>query len=149
TAFSKQNTTFIPPTIQIHPYMLLNERWMLSANLIFLSSSLQICRMQAEWFINDYLTFVAGRFYSPIGFWSERIRLDWVMKTADQPLMFNQVIPNNLYFDGLQLRGAAYLGNSPFKMEYAGFVANGLSVAGANLSPRVYSDMSNFTDSIS
>ena len=24
-----------------------------------------------EWFINDHLTFVAGRFYSPIGFYSE------------------------------------------------------------------------------
>ena len=72
TAFSKQNSTFIPPTLQLHPYMLLNERWMMSANIILLGSSLQICRMQAEWFINDSLTFVAGRFYSPIGFYTER-----------------------------------------------------------------------------
>jgi hypothetical protein len=33
-------------------------------------------------------------------------------------------------------------------MEYVGFVANGLSVAGTQLSPRIYSDLSNFTDSI-
>ena len=119
----------------------------MSANVIFLSSSLQICRMQAEWFINDNLTFVAGRFYSPIGFYSERLRLDWVLKTPDPPLMFNQVYPNQLYFDGLQLRGARYLFDSPVKLEYVGFVANGLSVAGSKLSPKIYSDLSNFTDS--
>ena len=146
--FSKQNSTFRPPTVQIHPYLLLNERWMFSANLIFLSSSLQICRMQADYFINDSLTFVAGRFYSPIGFYSERIRLDWVQKTPDAPLMFNQVYPQNLFFDGLQLRGARYLFDSPVKLEYVGFVANGLSLQGNDSSPRTYSDLSNFSDSI-
>jgi hypothetical protein len=45
----------------LHPYLLLNEKWMMSANIILLGSSLQICRMQAERFINDNLTFVAGR----------------------------------------------------------------------------------------
>jgi hypothetical protein len=148
-AFSKQNSTFVPPTLQLHPYLLLNERWMMSANLILLSGSLVICRAQAEWFINDNLTFVGGRFYSPIGFYSERIRLQWVLKTPDEPLLFNQVYPNQLYFDGLQLRGAKYLFDWPVKMEYAGFVANGLSVPGSKLSPKTYSDLGNFTDSIS
>jgi len=147
-AFSQRNSTFVPPTLQLHPYLLLNEKWMMSANLILLSDSLVMCRMQAEWFINDHLTFVAGRFYSPVGFYSERIRLEWVLKTPDQPLLFNQVYPNQLYFDGLQLRGARYLLDSPVKLEYVGFVANGLSVPGSKLSPRVYSDLSNFTDSI-
>ena len=119
----------------------------MSANMILLSSSLQLCRMQAEWFINDNLTFVAGRFYSPIGFYTERLRLDWVIKTPDPPLMFNQVYPHQLYFDGLQLRGARYLLDSPVKLEYVGFVANGLSVPGSKLSPKIYSDLSNFTDS--
>ena len=82
----------------------------MSANVILLSDSLTICRMQAEYFINDWLTFVAGRFYSPIGFYTERIRLTWVQKTPDAPLMFNQVYPQNLFFDGLQLRGR---GTSP------------------------------------
>jgi hypothetical protein len=145
--FSKQNSTFRPPTLQLHPYLLLNERWLMSANLIFLSSSLTICRMQAEYFVNDNWTVVAGRFYSPIGFYTERLRLSWVLKTADDPLLFNQVYPNQLYFDGLQIRGARYLFDSPFKLEYVGFVANGLSVAGSKLSPRTYSDLSNFSDS--
>jgi hypothetical protein len=145
-AFSEQNTTFRPPTLQIHPYVLTNERWLMSANVILLSSSLQICRMQAECFINDHLTFVAGRFYSPIGFYTERLRLSWVLKTPDPPLMFNQVYPQQLFFDGLQFRGARYLFDWPVKLEYVGFVANGLSVAGSNLSPKVYSDLSNLTD---
>ena len=146
-AFSEQKSTFVPPTLQLHPYVYLNERWMMSANIILLESSLQICRMQAEWFINDSLTLVAGRFYSPIGFYSERLRLGWVLKTPDAPLMFNQVYPDQLYFDGVQLRGARYLFESPVKLEYAGFVANGLSVAGSKLSPKTYSDLSNFSDS--
>jgi hypothetical protein len=146
-AFSEQNTSFNAPTLQLHPYVLTNERWLMSANVILLSNSLTICRMQAEWFINDNLTFVAGRFYSPIGFYTERIRLTWVQKTPDAPLLFNQVYPQNLFFDGLQFRGARYLLNSPVKLEYAGFVANALAIPGSNLSPRVYSDLSNFTDS--
>ncbi len=145
--FSEQNSTFRPPTLQLHPYLLLNERWLMSANIIFLgSNSLTICRMQAEYFLNDWLTVVAGRFYSPIGFYTERLRLDWVLKTPDNPLIFNQVYPNQLYFDGVQIRGAHYILDSPVKLEYVGFVANGLSVAGSKLSPRTYSDLSNFTD---
>jgi hypothetical protein len=146
-SFSEMNSTFQPPTFQLHPYMLLNERWMMSANLIFLSNSLVLCRAQAEYFINDKWTMVAGRFYSPIGFYTERLRLSWVLKTPDNPLLFNQVYPNQLYFDGLQFRGARYLWDTPVKLEYVGFVANGLSVAGSKLSPRTYSDLSNFTDS--
>jgi hypothetical protein len=145
-AYSLQNTSFSSPTFQLHPYVLLNERWLMSANIILLSSSLQICRMQAEWFINDHLSFVAGRFYSPIGFYTERLRLPWVLKTPDPPLMFNQVYPQQLFFDGLQLRGSRYIADWPVKLEYVGFVANGLSVPGSNLSPKVYSDLSNFTD---
>jgi hypothetical protein len=145
--FSQQNSTFRPPTLQLHPYLLLNERWLMSANMIFLSSSLVICRMQAEYFLNDNWTVVAGRFYSPVGFFSERLRLEWVIKTADNPLLFNQVYPNQLYFDGVQFRGSRYLFESPVKLEYVGFVANGLSVPGAKLSQRTYSDLSNFTDS--
>jgi hypothetical protein len=60
--------------------------------------------------------------------------------------MFNQVYPNQLYFDGVQVRGSRYIPDTPVKLEYVGFVANGLSVAGSKLSPRTYSDLSNFTD---
>jgi hypothetical protein len=106
--------------------------------------TVQLWRAQLECFLTDSLTFVAGRFYSPIGFYSERLRLNWIVRTPDPPLMFNQVYPAQLSFDGLQLRGARYLFDWPVKLEYSGFLANGLSVAGANLSPRVYSNLGNF-----
>ena len=120
----------------------------MSANVALQSNAVQLWRAQAEWFINDNLTFVAGRFYSPLGFYSERLRLNWVIKTPDPPLMFNQVYPQLLSFDGVQLRGARYLADLPVKLEYNGFIANGLSVSGSNLSPSIYSNLNNFTDTI-
>ena len=121
----------------------------MSANVALQINGVQLWRAQTEWFINDNLTFVAGRFYSPIGFFSERLRLNWVIKTPDPPLMFNQVYPQLLSFDGVQLRGARYLADLPVKLEYTGFIANGLSVTGLQtLQPSIYSNLNNFTDSI-
>jgi hypothetical protein len=108
----------------------------------------QLYRAQVDWFLNDNLTLVAGRFYSPLGFYSERLRLNWVIKTPDPPLMFNQVYPNLLSFDGIQLRGARSIADLPLKLEYTGFVANGLSVSGSNLTPLVYSNLNSFSDTI-
>jgi hypothetical protein len=145
-AFSQQNSTFRDQTLELRPYLLLNEKFLMSANVALQQGTVQLWRAQAEWFINDSLTFVAGRFYSPIGFFSERLRLNWVIKTPDPPLMFNQVYPAQLSFDGLQLRGARYLFDWPVKLEYSGFVANGLSVPGSTLTPAIYSNLNNFTD---
>ena len=108
--------------------------------------TVQLWRAQAEWFLNDWLTVVFGRFYSPLGFFSERLRLDWVIKTPDPPLMFNQVYPAQLSFNGVQFRGAKYVADTPVKLEYSGFVANGLSVTGTNLQPSIYSNLNNFSD---
>src|SRR5262249_50673890 len=52
------------------------------------------------------------------------------------------------YVDGLELRGARYLFDWPVKLEYVGFVANGLSTPGKSPSVKTYSDVSNLTDSI-
>jgi hypothetical protein len=145
-AFSGLNSTFRAQTVELRPYLLLNERFLMSANVALQQGTVQLWRAQMEWFINDSLTFVAGRFYSPIGFFSERLRLEWVIKTPDPPLMFNQVYPAQLSFDGLQLRGARYLFDTPVKLEYSGFVANGLSVSGSKLTPSVYSNLNNFAD---
>ncbi len=145
-SFSGLNNTFRDQTLELRPYLLLNEQFLMSANVALQQGTLQLWRAQTEWFITDSLTFVAGRFYSPIGFYSERLRLNWIIKTPDPPLMFNQVYPAQLSFDGLQLRGARYLFDWPVKLEYSGFVANGLSIAGAKLSPTIYSNLNNFAD---
>jgi hypothetical protein len=119
----------------------------MSANVALMTGNVQVFRAQLERFINDNWTLVAGRFYSPLGFFSERLRLDWVIKTPDPPLLFGQVYPIMLSFDGVQLRGSRYLGNLPVKLEYNGFVANGLSVAGPGKLPAsIYSNLGNFRD---
>jgi hypothetical protein len=145
-AFSQQPSTFRDQTLDLRPYMLLNERWLMSANVALQQGTVQLWRAQAEWFINDNLTVVFGRFYSPIGFYSERLRLDWVIKTPDPPLMFNQVYPQQLSFNGIQLRGSRYVADTPVKLEYSGFVSNGLTVPGTKLSPAVYSNLNNFSN---
>jgi hypothetical protein len=145
-SFSGLNNTFRDQTFELRPYLLLNEQFLMSANIALQQGTVQLWRAQMEWFITDSLTLVAGRFYSPIGFFSERLRIDWVIKTPDPPLMFNQVYPAQLSFDGLQLRGARYLFDWPVKLEYSGFVANGLSISGSKLSPTIYSNLNNFAD---
>jgi hypothetical protein len=146
--FSGQPSTFRDRVVMLRPYMLLNERWLMSANIALQDGGVSLYRAQLERFINDNLTVVMGRFYSPIGFFSERLRENWVIKTPDPPLMFNQVLPLQWSFDGIQLRGAWKPGNGLVKLEYNGFVANGLSVQGTNLSPNLYSNLNNFTDSL-
>jgi len=147
-SFSQQNSTFRDRSLQLRPYLQLNEQWLMSANVALQINQVQIYRAQLERYINDNLTLVVGRFYSPIGFYNERLRMDWVIKTPDPPMMFNQVYPLLLSFDGVQLRGARYVADWPVKLEYSGFVANGLSVSGGNLSPVIYSNLNNFRDEI-
>jgi hypothetical protein len=148
-AYSQQPSTFRDQTLELRPYLLLNEHFLMSANVALQIGTVMLYRAQVEWFLNDNWTFVAGRFYSPIGFYSERLRLNWVIKTPDPPLLFNQVYPNLLSFDGVQLRGARYVPSTPVKLEYTGFIANGLSLPGSGkLSPLIYSNLNNFTDNI-
>ncbi len=145
-AFSQQNSTFRDQTLELRPYLLLNEKWLMSANVALQQGTVQLWRAQAELFLNDNLTVVFGRFYSPIGFYSERLRLNWVIKTPDPPLMFNQVYPAQLSFNGVQFRGSKYVADTPVKLEYSGFVSNGLSVTGSKLQPAIYSNLNNFSD---
>lgn len=145
-SFSGLNNTFRDQTLELRPYLLLNEKWLMSANVALQQGTVQLWRAQAEWFLNDSLTLVFGRFYSPIGFFSERLRLQWVIKTPDPPLMFNQVYPAQLSFNGIQLRGSRYVADTPVKLEYSGFVSNGLSVAGSHPTPSIYSNLNNFSD---
>jgi hypothetical protein len=46
----------------------------------------------------------------------------------------------------VQFRGSKYVADTPFKLEYSGFVANGLSLTGTNLQPVIYSNLNNFSD---
>jgi hypothetical protein len=90
---------------------------------------------QADFFVNDWLTIIAGRFVAPIGFYNERLNNPWINKLpADAPgsgpLLWQQVLPAFSLL-GVQATGSFYLGCSPIKMEYAAYVSNGLNVTPA------------------
>jgi hypothetical protein len=90
---------------------------------------------QADFFVNDCLTIIAGRFVAPIGWYNERLNNPWINKLpADAPgsgpLLWQQVLPP-MSLLGVQATGSFYLGCSPIKMEYAAYFANGLNVTPA------------------
>jgi hypothetical protein len=90
---------------------------------------------QADFFINDWLTIIAGRFVAPIGWFNERLNNPWVNKLPGDapgsgPLLWAQVLPP-MSLLGIQATGAFYLGGSPFKLEYAAYVSNGLNLTPA------------------
>jgi hypothetical protein len=91
---------------------------------------------QADFFVNDWLTIIAGRFVAPIGWYNERLNNPWVNKLptdapGSPPLLWLQVLPAFSLL-GVQAQGSFYLGRSPIKLEYNAYVSNGL-----NLTPLV------------
>jgi hypothetical protein len=90
---------------------------------------------QADFFVNDWLTIIAGRFVAPIGFYNERLNNPWINKLPGDvpgagPPLWQQVLPP-MALMGVQATGAFYLGKSPLKLEYAAYISNGLNVAPA------------------
>jgi hypothetical protein len=87
---------------------------------------------QADFFVNDWLTIIAGRFVAPIGFFNERLNNPWINKLpadapGSAPLLWLQVLPA-ISLLGVQAQGSFYLGCSPIKMEYNAYISNGLNV---------------------
>jgi len=87
---------------------------------------------QADFFVNDWLTIIAGRFVAPIGWYNERINNPWINKLpadapGSNPLLWMQVLPPFSML-GVQATGAFYLGCSPIKLEYSAYVTNGLNL---------------------
>jgi len=87
---------------------------------------------QVDFFVNDWLTIIGGRFVAPIGWYNERINNPWINKLpadapGSAPLLWLQVLPPMAML-GVQARGSFYLGCSPFKLEYSAYVTNGLNL---------------------
>lgn len=129
------------PVFSPHFYMLLNEQFLLEVNPEFRAEDVELESAQLDWFLHDNLTLVVGRFYSPLGFFNERFHTTWIYKTPDRPLMFSQVLPASLSFNGAMLKGGAYLGMLPVKLEYSSVVANGLSMATATPGAKDFADL--------
>ncbi len=102
---------------------------------------------QADFFVNDSLTIIAGRFVAPIGWYNERLNNPWINKLpADAPgsgpLLWEQVLPAFSLL-GVQATGSFYLGCSPIKMEYAAYVSNGLNLTPATAGSPTIDELAN------
>jgi hypothetical protein len=102
---------------------------------------------QADFFVNDWLTIIAGRFVAPIGWYNERSNNPWVTETptdapGSAPLLWQQVLPP-MSLLGVQATGSFYLGCSPLKMEYAGYISNGLNLTPAAAGSPTINELAN------
>jgi hypothetical protein len=125
-----QNQPGVAAVPVFSPYFLLQLQpdWLLAASMdIAGDGTINLGEAQFNWFANDWLTVVGGRFITPIGFFNERLNHEWINRLPDEPLMFRQVSPQ-ITTDGLEIRGAHYLFGSPVKLEYMFYGGNGFQV---------------------
>ncbi len=94
---------------------------------VFSNGVVDVSDAEADFIVNDWLTVVIGRFPAPIGFFNERLNSPWINKLPDLPLMFRQVSPP-ISINGVQLRGAHYLGDWPVKVAYSVYGSSGLEL---------------------
>jgi hypothetical protein len=102
---------------------------------------------QADFFVNDWLTIIAGRFVAPIGWYNERLNNPWINllpgdAPGSGPLLWQQVLPP-LALLGVEAQGAFYLGCSPLKMEYAAYVSNGMNLTPATAGAPTIDELAN------
>jgi hypothetical protein len=102
---------------------------------------------QADFFVTDWLTVIAGRFVAPIGWYNERLNNPWVNKLptdapGSAPLLWLQVLPPFSML-GVQAQGSFYLGCSPIKLEYTAYVTNGLNLTPATAGSPTPSELAN------
>jgi hypothetical protein len=140
--FSQQNgrpPVFSTPDFAPFFLLVLNDRWFLEANVDISNAGVSVGEAQVNYIATDWLTVKVGRFLTPIGFFNERLNHEWINRLPDVPLMFRQVSPTSST-DGLQLRGAAYVLDSPVKIEYSIYGGNGMRLDSA---PASYNDTAN------
>src|SRR5262249_54181781 len=138
-------------------FVKLNDRFFLEAEIgVGSNGSVNVGSFaQADFFINDWLTIIGGRFVAPIGWYNLRSNNPWVTKTPTDapgagPLLWEQVLPP-LSALGVQATGAFYLGSSPLKLEYSAYVSNGLNLTPAKAgAPTVdeLANLENMTDTL-
>lgn len=142
TDLDKRSSTFGAATLSPHLYLLLNEHFLIESNPeITAGDEFDLESAQLDYFLNDNITLVFGRFYAPIGFMNERLHTSWIYKTPDKPIMFQQVFPSTTSLQGMQFRGSRYVADLPLKAEYALFVANGYSTSDDVSDPSVATNL--------
>lgn len=76
-----------------------------------------------DFFINDYMVLLGGKFLSPLGQFVQNLHPAWINKLASNPVGFNrnQAAPRNDI--GFELRGGLPICDT--KLNYAAYIANG------------------------
>jgi hypothetical protein len=77
-----------------------------------------------DWFLNDKLTLIAGKFLSPIGNFRQNLHPSWINKLPSAPPGFGHDGAAPISEIGLQLRGVGIIGDRS-KLTYAAYVGNG------------------------
>lgn len=81
-----------------------------------------------DWFVNDNLTLIAGKFLSPIGNFRQNFHPSWINKLPSAPPGFGHDGAAPVSEVGVQLRGVAPMGNS--RLNYALYLGNGPKIEG-------------------
>ena len=79
--------------------------------------------MTIDWFVHDYVTFVAGKFLSPIGQFRQNLHPSWINKLPAAPPGFGHDGAAPVSDLGFQARGGFPVGG--IRANYAVYVANG------------------------
>jgi len=79
--------------------------------------------MTIDWFVNDYVVIIAGKFLSPIGQFRQNIHPSWVNKMVSAPPGFGHDGAAPISDMGVQLRGGFPVGG--IRTNYSLYVSNG------------------------
>lgn len=82
-----------------------------------------------DWFLNDSMILIAGKFLSPLGNFRQNMHPSWINKLPSAPPGFGHDGAAPLAEVGLQLRGARNFGDQR-KFTYAGYAGNGPKLEG-------------------
>jgi len=79
--------------------------------------------LTVDWFVNDYMMLVAGKFLSPVGQFRQNLHPSWVNKMTSAPPGFGHDGAAPVSDIGFQLRGAFPVGE--VRTNYAVYISNG------------------------
>ena len=80
--------------------------------------------MMIDWFLNDYVAVMGGKFISPLGYFRQNLHPGWINKLPTAPVGFGHDQAAPIADVGLQFRGGVPLGDTMFA-NYSFFVSNG------------------------
>jgi hypothetical protein len=92
--------------------------------------------LTVDWFMNDYMTLVAGKFLSPVGQFRQNLHPTWINKMVSAPVGFGHDQAAPVAEVGAQLRGGFPVSKT-MNASYALYVSNGprleLNAAGTEI----------------